>query len=400
MQSLMGTLAAITLAAGGVAARAADVQFAARVTRWLGVAVAIPVLLMVIQLLPMPFPGLSHTIWINGNEALDQQAWGHISVDLGKTFEALASYLANIALILATILVTRNHQRARQLFILLGTITILTVVVLLTDHFFHVFAVASDGPQGILGATCTLGLILSLTAGADDLERQGAPTGSPRKLLIASGAGVLICGAGLAATTNENVAIVAAFGAVTFLSIQFVRRLRLAAWTTAVLLATLLTAAAMIVLWRFDSNRALSPLLQFATAAPAGSLAVAQRLLSDTGWLGAGAGTYTVLLPIYREFGNAATQAPSTAAAFTVELGLPMALLAIVIGVGLVMRLYYGALTRGRDSFYAASAASGVVILLGQAFCDASLLHAGVAAIADVLVGIGLAQGVSRADMV
>jgi hypothetical protein len=387
------------LAVAAVAARAADVQFAVRVTRWLGLAAAMPVLLMVIQLLPMPFPGLAHTIWINSNEALDQQALGHISADLGKTLQALAVYLANIALIVTSVLVARDHLRASRLFTLLSAITNLTVVALLGGWIFHIFTVASDDLHEVLGATSALGLLLSLAALATSLEQRNTPTANSRTFLFANGAGILICGAGLAATANENVAIVAAFGAATFLSIQFVRRQRLAAWSTAVLLATLVTAAAMIILWRFDSNRALSPLLQFATAAPAGSLAVAQRVLSDTGWLGTGAGTYGVLLPIYREFGNAATRVPSTAAAFAIELGLPMALFAIATGIGLVIALYNGALTRGRDSFYAASAASGVVILLGQAFCDASLLHVGVAAVGDVLVGIGLAQSVSRADM-
>ena len=398
-QSLFAALAALILAIAAVAARAADVQFAVRVTRWLGLAAAIPVLLMVIQLLPMPFPGLSHTIWINGNEALDQNAWGHISVDLGKTLGALAFYLANIALILASILVARNHLHAGRLLIVLGASTILTVVALLVDRMLHVFSFALGNPQEVLGAASALGLVLSLAAGAAGIERRGSPAKkSSRFFLFASGAGMLICGAGLATAANANIAIVAAFGAAIFASNQCIRRLKLAAWTTTVLLATLMTAAAMIVVWRFDANRALSPLLQFATAASTGSLTVAQRLLSDTGWLGTGAGTYTVLLPIY-EFGGAAT-VPSTATALTVELGLPMALVAILTGVGLVITLYNGALTRGRDSFYAAAAASGVVILLGQAFCDASLLHAGVAGIGDVLVGIGLAQSVSRADMV
>jgi hypothetical protein len=397
-QSLSGTLAAITLAVAGVAARAVDVQFAAQVTRRLGLAAAIPVVWMIIQLLPMPFPELSHTIWINGNEALDAKAWGHISVDLGKTLEALVFYLANIALILTSILVARDHRRAGRLFILLGAITILTIVALLADRFFHVFVFALGNPQEVLGAVSALGLILSLAAGAAGLERQGAPAGNTRTLLIAGGGGVLICGAGLAAAANTNTAIVAAFGAAAFLSIQLIRRLRLAAWSTAVLLLTLGTAALMIVVWRFDTARALSPLTQFASAS-ADSLAAAQRLLSDAGWLGAGAGTYAVLLPIYREFGSTAMQPPTTAAAFAVELGKMMVLVAAAIGAGLIVMLYRGALSRGRDSFYSATAASGAVILLGQAFCDASLLHSGVALIADALVGIGLAQTASRADM-
>jgi hypothetical protein len=395
MQSLAGALVAVTMAAAGIAGRAVDVQFAAQVTRRLGLAAAIPVLWMIIQLLPMPLPQLSHTIWINSNEALATKAWGHISVDIGNTVEALAFYLANIALILTSILVARNHRRAGRLFILLGAMTILTVVVLLADRFFHVLVFALGNPQDVLGAASALGLILSLTAGAVGLERDG----DRQTLLFASGGGVLICGAGLAAAGNSNIAIVAAFGAATFVSIQLDRRLKLPAWSTALLLATLVVAAVMIVVWRFDTARALSPLLQFATTAPADSLAVAQRLLSDAGWMGAGAGTYAVLLSIYQEFGGMTKQPPSTAAAFAVEFGIPMVAIAAAISVALIIKLYRGALSRGRDSFYAAAASSGAVILLGQAFCDASLLHSGVAVIGDALVGVGLAQSASRADM-
>ena len=401
-QSLSGTLAALMLAVAGGAARTVDVQFVARVTRGLGLAAAIPVIWMIVQLLPVPFPELAHTIWINSAEALDQKAWGHISVDLGKTIVALAIYLANVALILTSILVAKDHRRAGSLFILLGAITVLTVVALLADHFFHLFVFALGNPQDVLGAASALGLILSLAACAAGLERSEdrrlALAANARTFVIASGAGLLICAAGLAATRNENVAIVVAFGVATFVSIQLVRRLKLGAWSTAVLLATLATAAVMIIVWRFDTARALSPLSQFATAAPADSLAVAQRLLSDTGWLGTGAGTYTVLLPIYQEFGSMTTQPPSTAAAFAVELGIPMVLIATAIVVALIIRLYRGALSRGRDSFYAAAAASGVIILFGETFCDASLLHSGVAVIGDTIVGIGLAQSASRTD--
>jgi hypothetical protein len=401
-QSVVGALAAVIMAAAGIAARAVDVQFASQVTRRLRLAAAIPVIWMIIQLLPTPFPELSHTIWTNGNEALDQKAWGHISVDLGKTLEALAFYLANIALILATIVVSRDHRYAGRLFIVLGATTILTVVALLAGRFFRVFVFALGNPQEVLGTASALGLILSLAAGAADLEwrenRGGVPAGNTRRFLFASGAGLLICGAGLASAANANTAIVAAFGVATFASIQLVRRLRLAAWATATLLATLVAAALMIIVWRFDTTRALSPLLQFATAASPSSLAVAQRLLSDTGWLGTGGGTYEVLLPIYRELGSMATQPPTTAAAFAVEFGMPMVLIAAAISTGLIVILYRGALSRGRDSFYAATAASGAVILLGQAFCDTSLLHPGVAVIGAALVGVGLAQSARRSD--
>jgi hypothetical protein len=54
-----------------------------------------------------------------------------------------------------------------------------------------------------------------------------------------------------------------------------------------------------------------------------------------------------------------------------------------------------GALNRGRDSYYSALAAACIIVLLGQAFCDASLLNATVATIADAVIGLGLAQRIS-----
>ena len=88
-------------------------------------------------------------------------------------------------------------------------------------------------------------------------------------------------------------------------------------------------------------------------------------------------------------------RAPSTAAAFAVELGWPMTLVLIAIVAGAIVVLYRGALSRGRDSFYPAAAASCAVVLLGQAFCDASLLNSAVVVLGDAIIGLGLAQSIS-----
>jgi hypothetical protein len=160
----------------------------------------------------------------------------------------------------------------------------------------------------------------------------------------------------------------------------------------------MITAAAMIILWRFDSARALSPFLQFATAASPDAISVARRILSDTSWPGTGAATYAPLLPIYQELGSSVTKAPSTTSAFAIELGWPMALFTIAATIGLIAILYRGALVRGRDSFYPAAAAACTIIILGQAFCDTSLLHSCVAVVGDAVIGLGLAQSVSRGN--
>ena len=124
-QSLIAVLAATALAFVGISARAADVNFAAQVTRRLKLAAAVPAIWMVLQILPMPFSRMSHSIWINANEALDRDWWGHISIDIGTTIGALAFYLANIALIVVTVFAARDRRRAEIALFALTAVTTL-----------------------------------------------------------------------------------------------------------------------------------------------------------------------------------------------------------------------------------------------------------------------------------
>ena len=400
-QSLIAALAAAALAFVGFSARAADVNFAAQVTRYFRLAAAVPAIWMAIQILPIPSG--ANSIWINTNEALDQQAWGRISVDIGATVEALTFYLANVSLIVVSIFVASDRRRAELTLFALTGITTLTVLVLLIAKSVLIAGAAPSETREVLSAASALGVVLSLTSGLRAIERYESaererPAKNIRAALGASGVGLLCCMGGLASSATAEVAITAAFGAITFGSIQAVRRADLANWATGILVATMITAASMIILWRYDTARALSPFLQFASAASPDAISIAQRLLSDTAWLGTGAGTYGQLLPIYQGLDSSVTGAPTTASAFTIELGRPMAIFIIVVTVGLVIALYRGALARGRDSFYSAAAAACGVVIFGQAFCDTSLLNSGIAVIGDAVIGLGLAQSIGRRD--
>jgi hypothetical protein len=219
-----------------------------------------------------------------------------------------------------------------------------------------------------------------------------------RTALIASGIGLMVGVVGLSAGATLNVSLTTMFGIATFASVLAVRRAGLANWAALILVATMLVAAAMIVLWRYDSTRALSPFLQFATASSSDAISVTQRMLSDASWLGAGAGTFSALLPLYQDLGSSVTQPPSTMSALAIELGWPMAVFAIAFAIWLAVILYRGALNRGRDSFYPATAAAGAVMMLGEAFCDSSLLNSCIAVMIGALMGLGLAQTISSRD--
>jgi hypothetical protein len=402
-QSLIEVLVAAALAGVATTARAADIKVAAQITSRLRIAAAVPLIWMVIQLLPMPFSGMTHSIWINANEALNQRSLGHISIDLGRTIEAIVIYLANVALIIVGIFALRDRRRAELALFVLTAIATLATIVLLIARWLPASELSSGESSGILTAVSMLGVILSVACGTRAIERAESRRTDLSKpntaaALLYAGIGLLLCLAGFAVSATVNIWLVAAFGVAAYISLQIVRRLGLAGGPTAAFVVTLLIAAVMIIFWRYNVSGAASPLLQFATAASPDAISVARRMLADTSWFGTGAGTYAQMLPIYQELGNPVTTPPSTAAAFVIELGWPMTLFVFALGIGTLVVLYRGALVRGRDSFYPAAAAACAVVLLLQAFCDATLLHTAVAVLADATIGLGLAQSISRGD--
>jgi len=394
-QSLIEVLAVVALVFVGVGASAIDVNFVARCTKGLKIAAAIPVIVMIVQILPVPTG--AHSIWINANEALGRQSWGHISVDLGRTVLALTFYLANISLILVSVFVTRERRRAELLLFALTSIATLTTLGLLIGKFALSAGLSN---KDVLSGFSALALLLSLASVARAIEASETRGGKPeprntRQALIACSAGLIVGLIGLSASATLNVALTVMFAVMIFGSVEALRRIGSARWAASVILITMAIAAAMIVVWRYDSSQALSPLLQFATGGSPEAISATQRLLSDTPWLGVGAGTSAAVLPIYQDLGGSISQPPSTMAAVAIELGLPMAFFVMATVTWLIAILYRGALNRGRDSFYPAAAAAGALVLLGEAFCDPSLLNASVAVFADALIGLGIAQRVS-----
>jgi predicted branched-subunit amino acid permease len=121
-------------------------------------------------------------------------------------------------------------------------------------------------------------------------------------------------------------------------------------------------------------------------------------MLADTRWMGNGAGGFGALLPIYQDIDRsvAGPYAPTTVATVVIELGRPALYALVLIAVILLIQLLRGALQRGRDSFYPTVGAGCVVLLTFEAFCDPALLEKPTNIIAGAIIGLALAQSVSR----
>ena len=152
----------------------------------LKLAAAVPATWMVIQLLPIPFG--AHSIWAYANDALDQPAWGHISVDLGATVLALVFYIANISLIAVALFVARDRRRAELILLVITALTTITALVLLADKW----GLISDA-NDVIAAISALGFLSSLASGARAIERyegKNAEAAGKNIKLALSGSGV------------------------------------------------------------------------------------------------------------------------------------------------------------------------------------------------------------------
>ena len=406
VQQLIALSASVALVVTAAASRTADLKQAAEITRWLRFVAFIPAVWLLLQVVPLP-NSMAHSIWTSASVALQDRLLGHISVDPGRTINSLVQYLAGGALIVVSLLVFRDRRRAElMLFAICASSTSMAIGLILARWGY--LGSIEDGSSADINETLVaismIGLLTNLAAAIRIVERYNGGHGQPQRVYRSAAVKFLVCVAAMAlclfafvSVATLNVGIVAAFGVATFASIQLVRRIEFSPWLTGVFFATAVVAAAMIVAWRYDSARPVSMALQFATTTSSDALVPVQRMISDAGWAGSGGGTFAVLLPIYREGDLSISRAPTTAAALTIEWGRPALVIAIAMTIQLAIALLLGALARGRDSFFSAAAAACVVMMLGEAFCDASLLQSAVALTGEIVIGLGLAQSIGRA---
>ena len=127
-------------------------------------------------------------------------------------------------------------------------------------------------------------------------------------------------------------------------------------------------------------------------------IAVAQRVVSETGGMGTGAGTFAAILPIYRDIDELSTGhvAPTAAVAIAIEMGRLFFWAILVAAIALTLTLMRGALSRHRDPYYSAVGASCVVTITLLSFTNVGPLSTPIMLIGSVAIGLGIAQSQSR----
>jgi hypothetical protein len=363
---------------------------------------ALPAVLMIIQILPLPF--LANPVWTSVSPGFRNGITGSISVDVGATAIALVNYLSAAGMLLLTAAVAINRNRAES--VLIGTTAVavfIALACLLQDLFVEgLFGINILAHRESAHIIASLGVTLSAACGLLVFERhetRGAPNGSAkRKLLISSVAcltSFVICALAIVIMKSGSVMFAAGSGLLTFVAVAAIRRWALGRLgaaaigiTAAVIGATLVTVAAS------DPD----PRFAFVKKGAA-TIELSQRILNDAPFFGYGAGTFSALLPIYQS-GNASSRVvePVTAAAkFSIEMGKALLWLAIPAASVAVFHLLHGAARRGRDSFYAAAAGACLVTLMIETFIFSSLSGSAPVLLSAAVFGLGLIQSKSRA---
>ena len=388
--------AALGLLATATSAQKADYEHYLRATswgRWLLIAIPVGI---AIQLAPV-WLGFAHPIWASTHDVLGGLPLGPITADIGLTLNALLLTIAVVALLGVTIVVVRDRSRAELvLFVLSGTTSVAALA--LDLHRVSPVLVAAT-PSDL--ATTMAGLGIMLNMAVMQLAAERAETRHSLLRSIAIGLcgllGASVSALAIFGFSSANNAIAAGFGIVLILLILVIRRLDLSPLAAGALAAAGLIGAAIVLTFLFEQTSGLA-LLRLVPDVGAESKAALERMLTDTRWFGAGAGSFSAVGRIYQSDAGKALLAPSTATAIFADMGWFGLAVAGAVSVLALIRLFFGALQRGRDSFFPTAAAACVLFALVQSLAGPGLLRPAAMLCFAVIVGLGLSQSVSQSS--
>jgi hypothetical protein len=405
-QGLVAGALAVALAAVARTMRPGEFGHFEKLVRPLALIAAIPALWMLFQVIPLPL-SWAHPIWASAQTALNEPISGRLTIDSAQTLMGLGHYLCALAMAFVAAAVTIDRERAELLLSVLAGVTTVMAILLFAVHFngSRVFGAAiGSAPRAAMTAASAFGTIIGAGSAIRTFERYETRRSSAdipfAKFLSSFAASIVamaICGLAVITAAPVPVIFAAACGFALLTLIVVVRRLALGPLVSVTFGVTAVVAAVAIAeSWSGGSSSNWT--LHFAGPLPPALASAIQRMLIDTGVTGIGAGNFAALLPLY---GGDEDQillqgAPTTAAAIAIELGRPALWSLLALASMIIVPLLHGALRRGRDSFYAAAAASCAVVAMLEVFTDASLIQASLGIIAPAILGLGLAQSVRR----
>ncbi len=392
---LITLVVALLLTVIALQIRTVEINFLAPIIYPVAIFATIPALWMLFQILPLKAIGLANPIWESAATALGRSIGGSVSIDIGATIIALVRYLSMVAISLAAAAVATDRRRAEGLLsVLTASATTIALMKLTTVVDLRDAATVCSA----------LGVILAATGIARVMERRRMRGENRRDLVVwfwLSFAGyfvaLAICLLAIPAAADSQTLFALACGVATFIVAIVIRKFHMGPWGYSAIIAVGLVVAIAVITFQ-PATRTLGLTLAFASQAPRSLVTLTQRILSETGWAGTGAGTFAAVLPIYQdldELTNSNT-APNALSAIAIEMGRPFLLAISAAATALIVTFLHAAAHRGRDSFYSTAGASCIVAVVLLAFGSAAVLSTPATIILAAIIGVAIAQSKGR----
>src|SRR6266702_768421 len=266
---------------------------------WFGI--LFPLFWMLMQSIPLPFASIVNPIWPTAAIALNAPSLaGHISIDPGSTLRSLVWYLTVLSVAVSTLIIAEDRRRAETILIALGasaTFVSLEMLVARSDALVAMMPAIGRARSGLttvaLLAVNSNGAIIAMA-----VERQLNKTNLDLSLsgpflpkLFAGILGIAIALAAIGTQENASLFVLVILGLAVMAFVAIFRRIGIRPWPSAILIAVLIGMASAGFLQLFQRTPA-SGLLGVVAPSGGASIAIAQRALSDSSWVGSGVGTF------------------------------------------------------------------------------------------------------------
>jgi hypothetical protein len=400
-----GVVSAIVAIAMVALALAPNTSELNRFSRLLGpsafIALFIPCLWMLLQVLPISIRSLANPVWVSASTALDKPFVGAISLDIGATLLSLTRYCAILAAAFVTATVTLNRQRAESVLSLLtGTAALIATELIGYDlGYLRLPGYEHLGERADAMNIAVIGFILSCATTIRAYEHLVSTQRRKSRMMAmvaasASIAAVFICLSAILISADSVLFLAALFGTGVLIAVLAIRRWRLGPLGQAGIAA--LAAVAVFGFFAVVPAKKDAADLTLALSTQ-GQISSIERMLSDAKWAGSGAGSFEALLPIYRDTADS-VEIPTAAATIAIEMGRPFLWTCVIVALIGASTLFRRALLRGRDYVYSSAGAGCVIALLILLFANDGILGLTASLMISVVCGLAFAQSKSASN--
>jgi hypothetical protein len=364
------------------------------------VAIAL-IILMLLQMLPLPVAGLSKSVWQSAASALDARLWAVSTVDPTLTLMALCRFASIIGIFLVACAASIERYRAEIVLWFLATASALVGLCYPLTHLGSVFAPVSQPSEAAMLAGGVLGVVLFAAVSIMLVERYEMRGRDEviAKLVVPLGfavAALAVCFFILIAAGASRAVCSACCGGATIAITYFLRRLGFGPKTGLAIacLAILLVGGAVLTQSGTDGGDIA---VRYASNSPPNAVAQDSRIFHEVGLAGSGAGTADVLGALYGAQEAVDYSRHSTfAALISIEIGRPALWLVLAFAFLIIGATGRATFLRGRDFFYPLAGAGVSVAMLLNSFSGTALSSLAISTIMAVTLGLSFAQSISR----